>query len=217
MHPSSESLPLLANQPSADVRRYLDLTDAIFVQLDAAGIITFVNKKGLLVLGYEFDEIVGRDWFDTCIPVAEQDAIRLVQRQLLAGEVAGVGTHQNEVITKQGNVLLIFWKNVVMRDEAGSATGTLSSGEDVTEHRRTEKRLDRAIKELHDYKFALDASAIVAITDTKGRITYVNDKFCQISKYPRDELLGQDHRILNSGYHSKASAIHRRPSATAVP
>jgi PAS domain S-box-containing protein len=67
----------------------------------------------------------------------------------------------------------------------------------------TKQKKQVPIKELTDLQRALDESAIVAITDQTGRITYVNEKFCEIAKYTRDELIGQDHRIINSGYHTK--------------
>jgi len=62
--------------------------------------------------------------------------------------------------------------------------------------------LSISTKQLEDYRIALDNFAIVGITDSKGSITYANDKFCEISKYSRDELIGQNHRILKSGFHS---------------
>jgi PAS domain S-box-containing protein len=63
--------------------------------------------------------------------------------------------------------------------------------------------VERSLRRLEEMRSALDQAAIVAITDHRGVLTYVNDKFCEISKYSRDELLGQDHRIINSRYHPK--------------
>ena len=74
---------------------------------------------------------------------------------------------------------------------------------DITERVCAGEGMARKLKELEDFKAALDEHAILAITDPQGRITYANDQFCRISKYAREELLGQDHRILNSGYHPK--------------
>lgn len=69
--------------------------------------------------------------------------------------------------------------------------------------RKQQAEIQEAAKQIHDIRYALDESAIVAITDQTGTIQYVNDRFCAISKYAREELIGQDHRIINSGYHSK--------------
>src|SRR5690606_36576669 len=75
---------------------------------------------------------------------------------------------------------------------------------DVTEKVEAEEELLKAYKKVSDYKFALDESSIVAITDASGTITYVNDNFCRVSGYSREELIGSTHRLVNSGHHDKS-------------
>lgn len=68
--------------------------------------------------------------------------------------------------------------------------------------------MNQAIRDLSEFKFALDQASIVTVSDGRGRLTYVNEKFCEISKYSREEVLGEDSRFLSSNYHSKAFFDH---------
>lgn len=86
----------------------------------------------------------------------------------------------------------------------GEITGAVAILQDVTDRKRRELELNELKNKLEAQMKALDAFDIVAETDRRGRITYVNDQFIAISKYPREELIGQDHRLINSGFHPKA-------------
>ena len=98
------------------------------------------------------------------------------------------------------------WMDVHVSElrENGEIIGTQTAIRDITEYKQAEANLLKSLKEIEDYKYALDESSIVATTDQKGIINYVNDYFCKISKYSREELIGEDHRIINSGFHPPA-------------
>ncbi|MEQ1814045.1 MAG: ATP-binding protein, partial [Candidatus Nitrotoga sp.] len=99
---------------------------------------------------------------------------------------------------KDGSWRLLSWTSA-----PGEGGLMFATGRDITEYRQAELQVARSTKELADFKAALDNHAIVAVTDVRGTITYANDKFCAISKYAREELIGQSHRIINSGYQTK--------------
>ena len=73
---------------------------------------------------------------------------------------------------------------------------------EVVKRHRVEEKLRQSLKALSDFKYALEQSTIVAVTDDQGTISYVNDQFCQISQYEQKELINQTHRMINSGYHA---------------
>ncbi|MBF0172267.1 MAG: PAS domain S-box protein [Magnetococcales bacterium] len=93
-------------------------------------------------------------------------------------------------------------------NDTGLEQLTLQMASLVEDYLQTQTNLHTANVQLAQQKFALDQHAIVSITDIRGRILYANDKFCQISGYPREMLLGADHRIVNSGYHSREFFAH---------
>lgn len=127
---------------------------------------------------------------------------RLPLARALQGERA-----QEEVLIRSSARPQGIWistSGAPMVNEDGTIAGGVVTFRDITERKRASDALRLSVKELQDLKYAVDQASIVSITSLDGKILYVNEKFCQISGYDAEELLGQDHGILNSGYHSDA-------------
>ncbi len=110
---------------------------------------------------------------------------------------------EHQIKTRSGQTKSLTHKAFPIQDQSGNICRIEGILQDISEYKKTERDLFLSLKEIADYKFALDQSSIVAITDQKGIISYVNDNFCLISGYTKEELIGKDHRIINSGYHPK--------------
>lgn len=121
---------------------YLDVAGVILTALNEKGEITLMNKKGCETLGYSEGELNGKNWFDTCLPARLRKEVKEVFRQLIAGNIKPVEHYDNPVLIKSGEERIIHWHNSLLRDEKGMITGTLSSGEDITEQKKTEEALN---------------------------------------------------------------------------
>ncbi len=112
---------------------FLDLAEAMFIALDAEGNVTLANRRACEVLGYSEDELLGKNWFDTCLPERLRDTVKEVSQALLRGDVEPVEYFENPIVTRSGEERNCTWHNTVLRDDSGAITGHLSSGEDITE------------------------------------------------------------------------------------
>jgi PAS domain S-box-containing protein len=108
------------------------------------------------------------------------------------------------LVIKDHKLTDVLFNGVVYKDNNDVIVGAVAVARDITELKKAEKKLLDSLKEVTDYKLALDASTIVDITDKNGVILFVNDNYTKISKYSFDELVGGHHCIVNSNYHDKA-------------
>jgi PAS domain S-box-containing protein len=122
-----------------EARQYFDVASVGFVALDKEGNITLINKRGLEILGYRQEELIGRNWFKTCLPDKSRKDVLDVFHKLIRGEIEPDEYSKNTVLTKEGKERIISWHNAILRDPGGEITGILSSGKDITEQIQAEQ------------------------------------------------------------------------------
>jgi PAS domain S-box-containing protein len=129
-------------------QRYLDVAGVMLVVINADQTVALINKKGCDVLGYSEEDIIGKNWIDMFVPERMHSGIKSVFTKLMNGDIAPVVYFENPVLTKMGMERTIAWHNTLLTDEFNNITGTLSSGEDITERKKAEEALKQARSEL---------------------------------------------------------------------
>ena len=153
-------------------RQYLDIAGFAFVALDNEGNITLINKRGLKILGYGVEELLGKNWFKTCLPERMTDDVLDVYHQLIRGDVEPVEYYENPVLTKDGEELIIAWHNSVLRNQDGEIVGILSSGEDITDQLLADEALRESEEKYRSMMEALIEPIYICSPDF--RVEYMN-------------------------------------------
>lgn len=184
----------------SDIQSALNESSIVAIT-DPKGVITYANDKFVEISKYSRDELIGNTHSILNSGYHPPAFFKEMWITIASGEIWR-GEIQNRAKDRS-----LYWVDttvVPFLDRKGKPYQYVAIRTDITPVKTVEMHLKNSLKEVSDITFALNQSSIVAFTDAKGRITSVNDKLCEISKYSRDELIGQNHSILNSGYHSRA-------------
>jgi len=187
------------NENRQMLQAIIDNSGAVIYVKNEAGAYQLVNRRFLELFNVEEKSILGKTDYEL-FPRQVADPLREVDMRAFKSPVAI--SEEEEVPQSDGVHTYISIKSPLF-NASGKPYAVVGVSTDITERKTMEESLKKTFKEISDYKYALDESSIVAVTDQKGIIKHVNENFCKISKYTAAELIGKDHRIINSGFHSK--------------
>ncbi|WP_396954433.1 PAS domain S-box protein [Niallia sp.] len=182
-----------------DMQHALD-ESAIVAFTDNNGIITYVNDKFIEVSKYSREELLGQNHRIVNSGHHSPEFFRGLWKTIKQGQI-----WKGEILNKAKDGTL-YWVDTVIvpfLNKEGAPYQYVAIRRDITEQKNVQHQLEESVREVSDITYALEQSSIIAFTDKRGIITNVNAKFCEISGYSREELIGKTHRIVNSGYHSK--------------
>lgn len=176
-------------------QRYLDIAGVMFASLNVNGEIEIINKKGCEILGYrKAKDLVGKNWFDVCLPEGDRDEVLHVFEELMAGNIKNNEYYENSVITKSGEIRFIGFHNTVLQDPEGNNTGILFLGEDITEREKAKKILIETQDQLSTiYNMVGDVIFYLKVEE-KGtyRFLTVNDMFCKATGLKKEQVEGKN-------------------------
>ncbi|MDO7596134.1 MAG: EAL domain-containing protein [Pseudomonadota bacterium] len=194
----------------AHTKLLLDASLDAIVSMDQSGMVTDWNFQAEKIFGYSQKQAIGHELATLIIPPAFRIAHRNGMARFFKNRIPHVIGNRTEMTGMRADGREFPLELTVAMLEEGEELNFTAYIRDISKRNQviealhqSEQQTRAALAELKLQKLALDKHAIVAITDVKGLITYANSKFCEISGYSLEELIGQNHKILNSGYHPK--------------
>jgi PAS domain S-box-containing protein len=178
-------------------KNYLDIAGAIIVVVDNDQKVSLINKKGCEILGYNEKEIIGKNWFETFIPKKDREEVKAVFKKLIAGEIEPVEYFENSILTKDKGERIIAWHNNFLRDEGSKTIAALSSGEDITDHKKADDELRRLTSELQRSNADLKQFAYSASHDLQEPLRVVAGFVRLLEKRYKDKLDEKAHELIH--------------------
>jgi len=198
------------------IQKYLDIVGVIVLAINRSGEITLINRKGLEILGYNTNELEGKNWFNTCVPLAIGQELQLRFRQIAAGKLNIEENTISPILTKSNEIRTIEWSNTIILNHKGEISEVLSSGRDITLQIESEKAL---IESENKYRLLFEKSSDpVCIFDTNLVFVSCNDAaILYFAASQIEDLTGRTLESLTIGetnehsptiLHEKASLVH---------
>ena len=171
---------LIAEKERAQL--YLDISRVMFIALNTDGVVTLANKRACEILEWPEEEIVGKNWFKHFLPRRMRSEILGVSTRLFKGEIAPVEYYENPVLCRSGQERLIAWHNATIHDESGRIIGLLSSGEDITERKATERELAEKMETLSRFN-RLMVGRELRMAELKREVNALLERLSESPKY----------------------------------
>ncbi len=175
-----------AEENKDTAERYLNIAAEIIFSLDLEGNISLLNDSGHRLLGYEKGALIGKNWFTTCIPKDSQNSVRQKFNKLTQGDIKEGKLVEGPVITKTGERKTILWYNSILKDSNQNITGILTSGEDITARKETERQLEESKNFISALLNNLNVGVVAC--DGEGILTYFNKKTEEFHGLPQRNI-----------------------------
>ena len=176
-------------------KNYLNIAGVVIVALDTEGNITLLNRKGHKILQYNEGELLGKNWFKTCLPKRYRQNTQETFNKLIHSQLELTKFNENPILAKNGDERMIAWHNSLLFDSNGIIIGTLSSGEDITERKKAEEKLKDS-KEKYRYLFANAQVGLYWSRISDGNFLECNETFAKLFGYDtREEFLANYNAI----------------------